>query len=683
MSNSYLTTVFTLLFALTCRGVSVAGDLRHSEIKSFFSTHCYDCHDAETQEGGLDLTALPLDLDDLRTFATWAKVHDRVRDGQMPPDDSLSSEEATPFVQRLAKSLGAADRARINYNGRAVVRRMNRDEYENTLRDLLSAPWLQLANRLPADGTAHGFNRSGKALDVAYVQMARYLDAADYALRQVMVSEEVLKEKQRPKPTTTRYYARDQLRFLNTMNLGGPAMRHPFPLLDGKADLRFTELLKELNTNSKRHGRHKILLQATSTPEERKLEAIGVVVSTYEPTEIRFNNFTAPVSGRYRLRLRAYSIWVAGNTVWVEADPKWGLMKRERRTRADFRKVSQGRRNEPVTLYSDKSPRTLRKLGSFDVTPEPASFEMEAWLLAGETIRPDAARLFRLRGAHPINPLAVEDDGMPGVAFQWLEVEGPLYDQWPPVGHQLLFADQGQDTSLETLMRRFLGRAYRHPVDDKEVDRFVSIVKALQDDGATFTEAMLGGYKGGLCSPGFLYMKQQPGQLDDYALACRLSYFLANSAPVETLRQLASRSELQQPAVLCAQTERLLNRPETRRFIDSFTDYWLDLRRIADTAPDGSLYPDYQLDDLLVESMTEETRAFFEELLANDLPARNLVASNFAMLNERMAAHYGIADVDGSHFRKVNLPAGSTRGGLMTQARAVNELVRARCRGRV
>jgi len=244
--------MFALMFTLTYSGVSVANDSDHVETKNFLSTHCYDCHDTETQEGGLDLTTLELDLEDPRTFAAWAKVHDRVRDSEMPPEDPLPSDAATPFVRRLAKKIVAADRARINRSGRAVVRRMNRYEYENTIRDLLGAPWLQLADRLPADGTAHGFNRSGEALDVAYVQIARYLDAADYALRQVMVSEDVLQENQRPQPTTTRYYARDQKRFLNAMNLGGPAMRHPFPVFDGKADPRFTELLKELNTRQKR-----------------------------------------------------------------------------------------------------------------------------------------------------------------------------------------------------------------------------------------------------------------------------------------------------------------------------------------------------------------------------------------------------------------------------------------------
>src|SRR6202035_2056914 len=103
-------------------------------------------------------------------------------------------------------------------------------------------------------------------------------------------------------------------------------------------------------------------------------------------------------------------------------------------------KISRGRRNEPVTIYSETRPRALRLLGSFDVTPDPSVRSLDVWLLAGETIRPDAARLFRSRPPNWHNPLA-EKDGQPGVAFRWLEVEGPIYDQWPPPGQQILFGD--------------------------------------------------------------------------------------------------------------------------------------------------------------------------------------------------------------------------------------------------
>jgi hypothetical protein len=147
-------------------------------------------------------------------------------------------------------------------------------------------------------------------------------------------------------------------------------------------------------------------------------------------------------------------------------------------------------------------------------------------------------------------------------------------------------------------------------------------------------------------------------------LAARLSYFLWNSEPDAELRA----ADLTKPDVLRRQTERLLSDDRSQRFVDAFLDYWLDLRKATATSPDAALYPDYYLDDLLVESATRETQMFFAELLLDDLPARNLVASDFAMLNERLAQHYGLPAVSGVNVRRVQLPKGSVRGGLLTQA---------------
>jgi hypothetical protein len=179
---------------------------------------------------------------------------------------------------------------------------------------------------------------------------------------------------------------------------------------------------------------------------------------------------------------------------------------------------------------------------------------------------------------------------------------------------------------------------------------------------------MIAGYTAVLCSPGFVCVEENPGLLDGHALAARLALFLGNSAPDDALRALAASGHLQTSEDLRAQTERLLDDPKSRRFIDAYLDYWLDLRKMVANAPDGTLYPDYYLDDLLTESALEETQLFFAELVRCDLPARNLVAADFAMLNERLAAHYGLPPIEGVTVRRVALPPESPRGGLLTQA---------------
>jgi hypothetical protein len=131
---------------------------------------------------------------------------------------------------------------------------------------------------------------------------------------------------------------------------------------------------------------------------------------------------------------------------------------------------------------------------------------------------------------------------------------------------------------------------------------------------------------------------------------------------------LAERGELHKPKILAQQTDRMLNDPRSRQFINAFLDYWLDLRLIEGTAPDAELYPDYQLDDLLVESMIGETQLFFNEMVKRNLAVTNLVSSDFGMLNERLAMHYGIPDVAGVELHPVKLRADGYRGGLLTQA---------------
>lgn len=271
----------------------------------------------------------------------------------------------------------------------------------------------------------------------------------------------------------------------------------------------------------------------------------------------------------------------------------------------------------------------------------------------------------------------------PGLAVQWLEVEGPLLDAWPPAGHRQLFgelplqpvskgskvltvqSDQPR-ADAERLLKAFMRRAYRRPVTPEDVEPIVKLVTEQLDAKQTFEEAMRAGYKAILCSPDFLFFPEKRGASDDLALAARLSYFLWNSQPDEELSKLAEQGALSRPEKLRAQVERMLNHPKAQGFIKNFLAQWLDLRLIDFTMPDRKLYPEF--DDALQKSMIEETELFFAELLKRDLSVVNFVDSDFAILNERLAQHYGIAGVKGPTLRRVALPTGSHRGGVLTQA---------------
>jgi hypothetical protein len=624
--------------------------------RGFLSAHCYACHNGQTKEGNLDLTSLRFAPEDAQNMAVWVKVHDRVRDGEMPPKgvERPPASAQAAFLRALAAPMIVADEARARRAGRATWRRMNRYEYENTLRDLLDAPWLQVKEMLPEDTTAFRFNKVGDALDVSHVQMSRYLAAAEYALREAMAQSAT-----RPETATKRYYAREQRSFsgpANFSNFNGSPERATFPLVGNAADVPVLEGKAPMTVGEK-------------DPARREQEAFGVVASAYEPLEPKFNNFRAPAAGRYRLRLNAYSFWAG-----PESAQRWW-----RPSRSD---ISAGRTQEPVTLYAERPPRQLRKLGTVDVGPNASVAVLDVYLLKGETIRPDAVRLFRSRPPAWRNPLA-QADGQPGVAFRWLEVDGPVHEAWPGKGHRLLFGDlplrtneQGKvevvssnpDVDAERLLRGFLARAYRRPVRPEDLSPFVNLFKTARGAGLNFTDAMITAYSAVLCSPGFVTLEERPGPLDDHALATRLAYFLWNSEPDTPLRALADKGALRKPAVLRAQTERMLADPRARRFVDAFLDYWLDLRKVNNVSPDETLYPDYYLDDFLVESAADETRVFFTELVRSNLPARDLVDSDFVTVNERLAALYGLPGVKGAAIRRVALPKDSPRGGLLTQA---------------
>ncbi|MDE0768929.1 MAG: DUF1592 domain-containing protein [Opitutaceae bacterium] len=651
-------------------------------IPNFIDQHCADCHDDIEKKGDLDLWTLAEQPVTPDTLQSWIKAHDRAQSGEMPPKKKKRPKKGhlNTFLKLVSNEIIETEEQMLADTGRSIKRRLNRYEYENSLRDLLSLPYLEIKGSLPEDPTAHGYNKVGEALDVSHVQVARYLRTAEYALR-----EAVIPQVEKPEPIQQRYYTWQQPGFRKG---AGPDIRKTFPVVG-------LELRPDLMTRRVRETGEWIRpdLGANSDSDRKEQEAVIMLMSTYEPAEIQFNEFRAPVSGPYRLRFSGYTVWMA----------------------PDFSNLTKGRRTEPVTIYSDTSPRILRRLGAFDFAPEPSVHELEVWLKAGETIRPDASRLVRSRPPNFKNPL-LEEDGMPGVAFQWMEVEGPLFESWPPPNHKLLFGDldvatvydEIEDTfdpndfydlddpvneaaealmnsvsgnngqvvvlsrqpaqNAERLLNNFIEQAYRHPVNEADRDRFLRLILDTLDKGHSFMDAMIAGYTAVLASPGYLYHQASLGPLDGYALAERLAYFLWNSPPDEELLRLAASGEILHPYIKSQQVERLLADARSRRFADAFLDYWLDLRYLAASGPDTELYPEYQLDDALVESIPEETQLYFLELIKGNLGISHVVDSDFIIINERLATLYDIEDVRGAHFRPVELCEDSPRGGLMTQA---------------
>jgi hypothetical protein len=354
-------------------------------------------------------------------------------------------------------------------------------------------------------------------------------------------------------------------------------------------------------------------------------------------------------------------------------------------------------------------------LGYFDAPSlSPLVTEITPWLENGEPVMFNSASLFLHEGIqvrqHPGG--AAEYVG-PGISTDWLEVEGPLFDEWPPESHKRLFADlpiknfdkaSGTTAPIRTKLRQpvsrswpdlsdlppeeltqpiysvtsdnpkadagrllgaFLPRAFRRPVTEAEVQQYVALVTSRLEDKESFEFAMRYAYKAALTSANFLFRLEQPGKLDDKALAVRLAGWLWNSLPDDPLLSLALQGKLHEPSVLNSEVERMLKDPKSERFIADFLDQWLKLKDINSTDPDGELYPEFHV--YLKDSMVAESRAFLRELIDQDLNVTNIVASDFLMMNERLAEHYFFVGPKGSKIQRVPIGTDTERGGFLTQ----------------
>ncbi|HSU66357.1 MAG TPA: DUF1592 domain-containing protein [Tepidisphaeraceae bacterium] len=643
--------------------------------KAFFEKHCFDCHDADTRKGNFDLTALKQDFSDIDVFNKWVMVYDRVSAGEMPPKkrERPSADELKGVTGWLLDSLNRADHARLEADSRTGVRRLTRSEYENTMRDLFDMSGLALQQVLPADGSAHGYDKNYEALDISHVNLATYIEAADKTLDLAICT----------RPTAPPVHKRR----LSLMDPGGfvagVVMNGDGVLLrDKKPDPDFPPAGEYKHVGEGAHERIGILTNGSST---------GLFRHEDESLSPYFAGQVTIYPGLYHLKTSLWSFqWDKGKVL-----PSRG---------------TEAGRLSVVQLTGDgrggQHPSYV--LGYYDA-PSITSQEHDVttWMNVNEIIGFNTASLA------PVANYARKGHAMaftgPGIAVDWLEIEGPLNKVWPPVAHKQLFGElpivefkpkenpqitpprrvvvrqigAGKNrpdpipgiwtvksekplVDADRLLASFLPKAFRRPVSEDVRREYVAQVEERLKAGDCFETAMRYAYRAALCSPDFLYHIEPPGRLDQFALASRMSYFFWDSLPDDELINLAATGKLHEPATLDQQVERMLKDPKSKRFVEDFLGQWLKLRDIAANDPDKKLYPEFS--PYLQDSMLGETRAYFRELIDRNLDASYLVKSDFAMLNQKLATHYGIPGVVGSQIRRVQLPPGCPRGGFLTQA---------------
>jgi hypothetical protein len=666
---------FTVSVGALLAGFFVAATLEAADLPlEFVKTHCYECHTGTEAEAGLDLSALKPDLTSRESFGRWAKIHDRVAAGEMPPKTSKQPADAerSKWVKLLQQELVNTEKTSRERDGRTPARRLTRAEYEHTVRDLLALDGIPLQSSLPEDGSAHGFDKNADALDISHVNLAKYVEAATQALDMAIATQ--------PHPPLHQTHRMSLARHIYLILMNGDAVM----LRDGKPDPAFPPGQERAHV-----GPHEHILVARDSLKRNS--SVGVFRHEDESFKPYFYDFAAIYPGRYRIKTSFWSFqWDKGTVL-----PGRGV-EAARLSVVQLQENGRGG-GHPSWI-----------LGYYDAPPlKPQVHEINTWLNPKDTIGFNTASLAPVVNYNrPGRAMAFTG---PGIACDWFEIEGPFHDVWPPEGHRRLFGDlpivafdpksypgvrspkrklarqevlapnradppPGSWTiasvwpqaDADRLLAAFLPRAFRRPVSDEVRKSYLALVSERMATGECFESAMRYAYQAALCSPDFLYHIEHTDQFDDHALASRLSYFLWNSLPDDALMKQADAGKLRAGKTLHDETERLLQDPKSQRFVDDFLGQWLNLRKIAANDPDRKLYPEFSA--YLQDSMIAETRAYFRELLDKNLDVRHLVKSDFAMLNEKLATLYGVPGVSGSSIRRVPLPADCPRGAFLTQA---------------
>lgn len=298
--------------------------------------------------------------------------------------------------------------------------------------------------------------------------------------------------------------------------------------------------------------------------------------------------------------------------------------------------------------------------------PDPLNMVFSVDGVPAATLPPDASGFaeFRIRFG-PGNPRLRVDS--PHLSY--VELRGPYHPATPPLpesyrrvfrcghapGHHTLACAR---PNLADLARR----AYRCPVTSDEIDGLMRFVQQAE----TIDQGMQLAVEAVLVSPRFLFRIEPAGALADFQFASRLSYFLWSSMPDEELFQLAAQHRLRDPQILRAQIHRMLLDPKSRALVDNFGGQWLETRNLDSLQPDPAKFPEFNNE--LRHDMQQETRLFFQSILRGDAPISEFLSANYTFLNQRLAALYGIPNIEGAQFRRVDLPPDSHRGGILTQA---------------
>src|SRR6056297_1015891 len=603
------------------------------EIRPIVQSLCSDCHSGKTPEANLDLNTVVVDFSDPAFDETvWHDAADQIKKGAMPPEDATqpTAEQRRQLVDWMADLLRAAEQSKRYADGRVMMRRLTRYEYQRTMRDLLGVD-LDFARDLPSEpASPDGFLNDGATLEMSTSQIEAYLAAARRALGEAIVDGE--------RPLQVRYRkSQTAVGKLPRKAEGGNVPVNPEFILD----------IPEFP----RSGPFRLLVRAGALiPEGDAVPRLQVSLGNvpgiiHVPRKtVGTADVTAPLHAMQTFEFRGR----------IEDFPQPG--EREFGANVNFHGMI------AMLDFMDADGRELR----YDdrTYSDPPAFVKD---------RKKNRNMLGPAGRHPAHGKPRHD-----IVVESVEFEAPYFVQWPPQSHvRLMTTSKKAKTDpqkVKEILQRFMPLAYRRPVGQAEIDEMLDLFSKIRPATASFVEAVRETLAAVLVSPHFLYIvEQRPGQhsdadgndkLNDFELATRLSYFLWSTMPDDRLRELASADRLHDPDVLQQEVQRMLDDPRGNAFVEHFTDQWFDLAGLQRTAVNPDFYPDF--DDGLKDAMREETRGVMREILVHDLSCTQLLRSDWTVVNRQLAMHYGLSTLpDSSRFERVTLGAGANRGGVL------------------
>lgn len=617
-------------------------------VAPILSKSCAGCHGPKKAKGRLRIDQLNPDLLAGPDAEKWREVYSALGKSEMPPADepdyALSDAHRAVVVDWLGAELNKASLARRNSKDHSSFRRLTKYEYDYALQDLLGVPY-PLANRLPPETTTEdGFKNSSELLQMSAVQFEIYREIAAKALKRATVSGP------RPQPVTYVISMRQEME---------KAEKNARPL--DKKDANDRRQKKQPHLLNQETGKGVPFSQGTAKPQAgaaagQTPAASPVVLVIPGETELKLNlDRFLPDDGIMRVRIRA-----ARSS--ANPDEYAGLrlmLSAHTSNDANFTQVI-SRRDVPVTAPGGKA-----EFIDFDV---PLSDIQRNPFRKLATTFPRRDEFLHIRNVSN----ATGGDEPLKVLIDHIEISAPFYEQWPPKTHTDIFPESKNraDEAVygREVLSRFLRRAWRRPVAAPEADKFMTLFAKYRPEFSTFEDAMVEVLATALTSPEFLYLTQRApadekkavARISEFELASRLSVFLWSSIPDDELLKLAEQGKLRMPGVLAAQVERMLADPRARRFSQHFVEQWLGLDGLNSVThlPAGPLR----------DAVQEEPVAFFEEVLKRNLSVMDFIHSEYAVVNERLAAHYGLPKVYGPHFRKVSVTPQMNRGGVLTGA---------------